>query len=116
MTQGQFLSWIFHIWILLDRLSHQAKKARSVQLFTRTQKGNIWIHTCPKGFALCEMQTASSSIWTLVTVSIFYGDNRYTTNASHLPYLPTPPLGQDMNQRSIFKRSLTGFNSEYSFS
>ena len=30
-------------------------------------------------------------------------------------YLPTPPLGQDMT-RSVFKRSLTGFNSEFSFS
>ena len=32
------------------------------------------------------------------------------------PYLPTPPLGQDVTQGSIFKRSLTGLNSEFSFS
>ena len=32
-----------------------------------------------------------------------------------LPYLPSPPLGQDMTQSQFFKRSLTGFNSEYSF-
>ena len=31
-----------------------------------------------------------------------------------LPYLPTPPLVYDT--RSIFKRSLTGLNSEFSFS
>ena len=31
------------------------------------------------------------------------------------PYLPTPPLGQDMT-RSIFKQSLTGLNSEFPFS
>ena len=31
-------------------------------------------------------------------------------------YLPTPPLGQDMTQGQFFKRSLTGFNSEFSFS
>ena len=31
-------------------------------------------------------------------------------------YLPTPPLGQDMTQGRVFKRSLTGFNSEFSFS
>ena len=31
-------------------------------------------------------------------------------------YLPTPLLAQDMTQRSIFKRSLTGLNSEFSFS
>ena len=31
--------------------------------------------------------------------------------------LPTPPLGQDMTQGKIFlKRSLTGLNSEFSFS
>ena len=33
-----------------------------------------------------------------------------------LSYLPTPPLGQDMTQGPYFKRSLTGLNSEYSFS
>ena len=31
-------------------------------------------------------------------------------------YLPTPPLGQDMTQGHFFKRILTGFNSEFSFS
>ena len=33
-----------------------------------------------------------------------------------LSYLPTPPLGQDMTQGQFFKRSLTGLNSESSFS
>ena len=31
-------------------------------------------------------------------------------------YLPTPPHGQDMTQSSFLKRSLTGLNSEFSFS
>ena len=31
-------------------------------------------------------------------------------------YLPTPPLGQDMTHGQFFKRSLTGLNSEFSFS
>ena len=35
---------------------------------------------------------------------------------SKLPYLPTPPLRQDMTQGQLFKRSLTGLNSEFSFS
>ena len=29
---------------------------------------------------------------------------------------PTPPLGQDMTQGQFFKWSLTGLNSEFSFS
>ena len=29
---------------------------------------------------------------------------------------PTPPFGQDMTQDQFFKRSLTGLNSEFSFS
>ena len=33
----------------------------------------------PRVLALCEMQTASSRIWTLVTVSISYDNNNYTT-------------------------------------
>ena len=32
------------------------------------------------------------------------------------PIYPTPPLGQDMTQGQFFKRSLTGLNSEFSFS
>ena len=28
---------------------------------------------------------------------------------------PTPPLGQDMTQGQFFKRSFTGFSSEFSF-
>ncbi len=32
------------------------------------------------------------------------------------PIYPTPPLGQDMTQCQFFKRSLTGLNSEFSFS
>ena len=31
-------------------------------------------------------------------------------------YLPTPLLGQDMTQGQFFKQSLTGLNSEFSFS
>ena len=31
-------------------------------------------------------------------------------------YIPTPPLEQDMTQGQIFKRSLTGLKSEFSFS
>ena len=33
-----------------------------------------------------------------------------------LPYLPTPLLGQDMIQGQFFKQSLTGLNSDFSFS
>ena len=35
---------------------------------------------------------------------------------SKWPYLPTPPLRARYDTRSIFKRSLTGLNSEFSFS
>ena len=45
--------------------------------------------------------------WTLVVVFLKF---------SVLSYLPTPPLGQDMTQGQFFKRSLTGLNSEFSFS
>ena len=33
---------------------------------------------------LCEMHSASSRIWTRVTVSISYGDNNYTTATSKI--------------------------------
>ena len=37
-------------------------------------------------------------------------------NIYFLSYLPTPPLRQDMAQGQLFKQSLTGLNSEFSFS
>ena len=39
-----------------------------------------------------------------------------TKKRSRRYYLPTPPLRQDMTQGQFFKRSLTGLNSEFSFS
>ena len=44
----------------------------------------------------------------LIFISIF---------SNHLmdPIYPIPPLGQDMTQGQIFKRSLTGLKSEFSF-
>ena len=40
----------------------------------------------------------------------------YVVRSIAISYLPTPPLGEDMTQGQFFKRSLTGFNSEFSFS
>ena len=59
------------------------------------------------------MQSVSFRIWTRVAVSISYDDNHYTTGTN---FLQTPLLGQDMTQGQFFKRSLTGLNSEFSFS
>ena len=39
----------------------------------------IWFIPFPRVLVLCEMQSASSRIWTCVTVSISYDDNHYTT-------------------------------------
>ena len=36
----------------------------------------------PRVLALCEMQSVTSRIWTVVTVSISYDDNHYTTGTS----------------------------------
>ena len=58
------------------------------------------------------MQSVSSRIWTCVAVSIFYNDNYYTTGTSFTN--PSAQAGYDT--RSIFKQSLTGLNSEFSFS
>ena len=41
-------------------------------------------------------------------------DLRITKYFLHI--YPTPPLGQDMTQGQFFERSLTGLNSEVSFS
>ena len=51
----------------------------------------------PKALAGSEILTASSSIWTQITNFISYNDNHFTKHAFY-PYLPTPPLKQDMSQ------------------
>ena len=66
----------------------------------------------PRVLVLCEMQSISSRIKTRVAVSISYDNNHYTTGTSIV--LPSARAGYDT--RSIFKRSLTGLNSEFSFS
>ena len=62
---------------------------------------------------LCEMHSVRSRIWTRVAVSIPPTTITITPRA---PLFFSPPLGQDMTQGQFFKRSLTGFNSEFSFS
>ena len=42
--------------------------------------------------------------------------NTPTASLQSGPIYPTPPLGQDMTQGQFLKRSLTGLNSEFSFS
>ena len=49
-------------------------------------------------------------------ISVHYYGMILKTSNILWSYLPTPPLGQDMTQGQIFKRSLTGLNSEFSFS
>ena len=67
-----------------------------------------------KILALCEMTTASSSIWILVAVSISYNDNHNTTSTSSFFTNPSAWAGWDT--RSILKKSLTGLNSKVFFS
>ena len=86
----------------------------------------------PRVLVLCEIPSVSSRIWTrvAVAVSITYDDNHYITGtsisqsytqyknfANFLLVLFTNPYARaGYNTRSIFKRSLTGLNSEFSFS
>ena len=49
----------------------------------------------PRVLVLCEMQTASSRIWTLVVELISFDDNHYTMTISSYP---TPTYEQDMTQ------------------
>ena len=50
-------------------------------------------------------------LWIYIYIYIYI-----VISAMFYPIYPTPPLGQYMTQGQFFKRSLTGFNSEFSFS
>ena len=51
----------------------------------------------------------TGTIWLNVSYFFFYSLFKFLYHI-----YPTPPLGQDMTQGQFFKRSLTGFNSEFS--
>ena len=69
-----------------------------------------------------KMYIASSRIWTWITVSFSYDNSHNITNAAniyiyiYILYLPTPSTWAGYDTRLIFKQSLTGLNSEFSFS
>ena len=46
----------------------------------------------------------------------YFSNKLRVLNRLEVHIYPTPPLGQDMTQGHFFKRSLTGLNSEFSFS
>ena len=76
---------------------------------------NSLTHAFLKEISIIEKQTSSSRVWTRVSLFTLYDGYHFTSN-TEWSYLPTPPLGQDMTQDQFFKRSLTGLNSEFSFS
>ena len=79
VTQGQFLSGLWHVWIqnfysipvLIPRLKSPVRPT----IYAQLEREYIWL-------TLFEMQTTSSRIWTHVSVSISYDDNRYFMSAS----------------------------------
>ena len=64
------------------------------------------------------MQSVSSKIWIRVAVFISYDDNHYTTGTlmGYFIIFTNPSAQAGYDTRSILKRSLTGLNSEFSFS
>ena len=51
----------------------------------------------------------------LVSTVLLTSDEQYMKTFFY-PYLPTPPLGQDITQGQFLSEVLTGLNSEFSFS
>ena len=87
MTQGQFLSGVYQVWI------QSFPSPRLVALPSRSYylpiAGGRIIGFIPfqRVLVLCEMQSVSSRIWTRVAVSISYDDNHYTTGTSKYYYV-----------------------------
>ena len=81
MTQGQFLNWVYQVWIQsfpYPRLVASTSLKKTVCPVGRI----IGFIPFPRVLVLFEMQSASSSIWTRVAVFISYVDNHYTTGTS----------------------------------
>ena len=64
----------------------------------------------------CEIESASCMTWNRVTVSISFDDNHYgkdTSKADAYIIFTNPTARAGYDTRSVFKRSLTGLNSEF---
>ena len=83
MTQfKQSLTGLNSIFLLLDKLLTKAEEL-SLPYYLPIAGGRIiGFIPFPKVLVLCEMQSASSRIWTRIAVSISHDDNHYTTDTS----------------------------------
>ena len=82
MTQGQFLSGVLTVFLLLDCCLTKAEEL-SLPYYIHIAGGRInWIIHFPWVLVLCETLSVSSRMWTGVAVSISYDDNHYTTGNS----------------------------------
>ena len=76
MTQGQFLSEVYQVWIQSFPSSFLTKAEEPIMIII------IGFIPFPRVLMLCEMQSVSSRIWTRVAESISYDDNHYTMGTS----------------------------------
>ena len=85
-----FLSFGLLLISLPDfRIVHTTPSELSLSYYLPIAGGRIiGLIPFPRVLVLCEMQSASSRIWTRVAVSISYDDNHYTTGTSN--ELPKP--------------------------
>ena len=84
MTQGQIFKWSLtglNSEFSFSETSCLTKaKESSLSYYLPIAGGRIiGFIPFPRVLVLCEMQSASSRIWTRVAVSISYDDNHYTT-------------------------------------
>ena len=86
VTQGQFKAvfsrFDFRLFLLLDWLPNSTKEP-SLPDYLFTSSGMIAGYILfRRVLVLCEKQSASSRVWTQLTMSVSYGDNHYTTYTS----------------------------------
>ena len=73
-----------------------------------------YTYLCDK---FCIFLSATPSLSLLALRLLMYLKTTISLSIIHVYHIyPTPPLGQDMTQGQFLKRSLTGLNSEFSFS
>ena len=93
MTQGQFLSRVWQVWIQSFPSSCLTKAEEpSLSYYLPIAGGRIiGFIPFPRVLVLCEVQSVSSRIWhkvwTRVAVSNSYDDNNYTTGTSRFIWL-----------------------------
>ena len=119
MWNKDYIAPVFQ-WVNIDLFTHTNLRHWFLVFDFNSFNSYLSFHNL---FSLYLARPQTHLLWHYVHRSVYIRDmykyereNERTDLLYIYPIYPTPPLGQDITQGQFFKQSLTGLNSELSFS